>query len=124
MEGISMFAYIRDGVVRSLLNAESLEGKFTPQFIEECVVCGAEVEEGWTYDGTSFAAPVEIGPTLVEAKQAEIKNELDKLDMASIRPLRAHIAGTSTSDDTEKLAENEARVQTLRAELAALEGGE
>lgn len=54
----------------------------------------------------------------------EIKQQLTELDAQAVRPLRAIAAGTATDADTDKLREIEAKAAGLRAELAALEGGE
>lgn len=34
-----------------------------PETVAACVPCGPEVEEGWTYDSATFAAPVAPAPT-------------------------------------------------------------
>jgi hypothetical protein len=63
-------------------------------------------------------------PTAAEAartRRAEIMAELDRIDRASLRPLRAIAKGVATEEDTTKLAELEARAGELRAELAELD---
>ncbi len=51
---------------------------------------------------------------------AAIQRELDAIDLQSVRPLRAKLAGTATADDEARLASLEAQAQTLRTELAGL----
>ena len=50
----------------------------------------------------------------------EIQRQLELLDTASIRPLRALADGTATSVETDKLAELEQQASALRAELSTL----
>ncbi|MEZ6854354.1 hypothetical protein [Halodesulfovibrio aestuarii] len=52
---------------------------------------------------------------------AEIQDLLVVNDLASVRPLRAKVAGTATAEDDARLAELEEQAQALRAELAALQ---
>ena len=59
-------------------------------------------------------------PTLEEAvkkRKGEIQAELDALDRASIRSLRAIMKGAGTDFDTKKLAELDAQAKGLREEL-------
>ena len=56
----------------------------------------------------------------VAARRADILRELDAIDMQSVRPLRAKLAGTATAEDEARLASLEAQAQTLRTELAGL----
>jgi|GEM_PF-5660445 len=53
-------------------------------------------------------------------RRADIQRELDAIDMQSVRPLRAKLAGTATAEDEARLASLETQAQTLRAELAGL----
>ena len=57
-------------------------------------------------------------PALV--RRAEIMRELETLDMQSVRPLRAKLAGTATAEDDAYLAAIEAQAQALRTELEGL----
>ena len=50
----------------------------------------------------------------------EIRSLLAANDLASVRPLRAKVAGTATEADDARLAELEAEAQALRTELATL----
>lgn len=54
------------------------------------------------------------------ARRIGIQRELDAIDLQSVRPLRAKLAGTATAEDEARLASLEAQAQTLRAELAGL----
>lgn len=53
-------------------------------------------------------------------RRIEILRELDAIDMQSVRPLRAKLAGTAAADDEARLTSLEAQAQTLRTELAGL----
>ena len=78
------------------------------------------------------APPVNIGtddepdygsPTPEQLNQHrinEIKSELQRLDLESVRPLRAINAGTDTEEDRDKLARLDAEAETLRNELSGL----
>ena len=63
-------------------------------------------------------APTEI--ELTQQRIAEIQQQLTTNDLASVRPLRAKVAGTATEFDETRLAELEAQAQALRTELATL----
>ena len=70
-----------------------------------------------TYINGEFAEiPQPPAPT-----REEILAELDAIDIASIRPLRATSAGTATEDDETKLASLEQEAIKLRSILAELE---
>ncbi|WP_290922028.1 hypothetical protein [Halodesulfovibrio sp.] len=55
---------------------------------------------------------------LVQQRIAEIQQQLTANDLASVRPLRAKVAGTATAEDEARLVELEEQAQALRAELA------
>lgn len=55
-----------------------------------------------------------------ELRRREILRELEQIDLQSVRPLRAKLAGTATTEDERILTELEARASTLRAELTTL----
>ena len=57
---------------------------------------------------------------LAAQRKAEILSELNSLDMASIRPLRAIVNGAGTDDDRARLHEIETEAGWLRAELTVL----
>lgn len=62
-------------------------------------------------------------PTQAEKAQqriTEIQSLLTANDLASVRPLRAKLAGTSTDFDDNRLVELEEQAQALRAELVTL----
>ncbi len=48
---------------------------------------------------------------------SEIKSELQRLDLESVRPLRAINVGTDTAEDRDRLAELDAEAESLRKEL-------
>ena len=82
-----------------------------PEGIE--LIDESEAEAWWA---ANLPAP---GP---DVQIAKIKAELDRLDLASIRPLRAISNGTDIDSDHQKLVEVEARVAELRVELVELIG--
>ncbi|SIO25724.1 hypothetical protein [Halodesulfovibrio marinisediminis] len=53
-------------------------------------------------------------------RSIEIQHLLKVNDLASVRPLRAKVAGTATAEDDKRLAELEKQAQALRTELAKL----
>ena len=53
-------------------------------------------------------------------RKREILALIEQLDLQSVRPLRAKVAGTATAEDETRLASLEAQAQTLRTELAGL----
>lgn len=55
-----------------------------------------------------------------EKRKAEIIAYMEYLDSKSVRPLRAQAAGTATQEDLDKLADIEAQMEALRAELKEL----
>lgn len=82
----------------------------------------AEIE-GQLPEGASLTKPEPPKPTQAELTQQRIK-EIQSLltanDLASVRPLRAKLAGTATEFDDARLAELEEQAQALRAELVTL----
>lgn len=54
---------------------------------------------------------------------AVILRELDAIDLQSVRPVRAKLAGTATPEDEAQIAALEAQAQTLRTELADMQKG-
>ena len=54
------------------------------------------------------------------ARIAELITQLNAIDFATVRPLRAQLNGTATQADTDKLASLEAEAVVLRAELEEL----
>ncbi|WP_215782004.1 hypothetical protein [Paludibacterium sp. B53371] len=54
------------------------------------------------------------------ARAAEIRVRLDQIDAESVRPLRAHIAGSATSEDEDKLKKLDVEAVVLRKELETL----
>ena len=62
------------------------------------------------------------GELTSEQKIAEIKSQLNQLDLSAIRSLRAIAAGTATEEDTVKLSEIESTATELRSQISDLEG--
>lgn len=54
------------------------------------------------------------------ARRAAIMTRLDQIDAESVRPLRAHIAGSATSADDDKLKTLDEEARGLRQELSTL----
>lgn len=74
-----------------------------------------------TYIGNKIVNGVFIpGTPPVNPRIEEIKQLLQANDIASVRPLRAKVAGTATDDDTTRLLELESEAAALRYELASL----
>lgn len=76
--------------------------------------------EGQLPEGASLAKPVPTEAEKVQQRITEIKQQLTTNDLASVRPLRAKVAGTATEYDDARLVELEEQAQALRAELATL----
>lgn len=79
--------------------------------------------EAWQAEKARIEAIVPPELTKIENAQqriAEIQQELASNDLASVRPLRAKIAGTAKEADEARLNELEKQAQALRTELAAL----
>lgn len=74
-----------------------------------------------TDDDGNLVDIVEGEPTN-EQKIAEIKSQLNQLDLSAIRSLRAIAAGTATDEDTVKLSEIESTATELRTQLSNLIG--
>ena len=74
-----------------------------------------------TDDNGELIDIVEGEPTN-EQKIAEIKSQLNQLDLSAIRSLRAIAAGTATEEDTVKLSEIESTATELRTQLSNLIG--
>ena len=53
-----------------------------------------------------------------QAARAALLAELAAIDTATVRPLRAVLAGSGTDADKERLAELEAKAEEIRAKLA------
>ena len=53
-----------------------------------------------------------------QAARTALLAELAAIDTATVRPLRAVLAGTGTDADKERLAELEAKAEEIRAKLA------
>lgn len=74
-----------------------------------------------TYTGNKIVDDTFIpGTPPVNPRIEEIKQLLQANDIASVRPLRAKVAGTATDTDTTRLLELESEAAILRQELASL----
>lgn len=77
--------------------------------------------EGTLPEGASLEKMPLPSPTKAELaaqRTEEIQQQLTANDLASVRPLRAKVAGTATAEDEARLVELEEQAQALRAELA------
>jgi hypothetical protein len=89
-------------------------------------VSGLEVQpyvEAWQAEKARLESIVPPEPTEIEKAQqriTKIQQELVDNDLASVRPLRAKIAGTAKEADEARLNELEKQAQALRTELATL----
>ena len=79
---------------------------------------GFSIEPGT--DGRPKAVALPVTPAS-ELRRRAILQELEQIDLQSVRPLRAKLAGTATAEDERILSELEARATSLRVELATLE---
>ena len=71
-----------------------------------------------TEDNPDYGSPT--SDQLNQQRISDIKSELQRLDLESVRPLRAINAGTDTAEDRDKLTELDAEAEVLRQKLAAL----
>lgn len=68
------YAFVRDGVVQEAWSRDPFE-LFDRGYAELFVPCPDNVEYGWTYDGTTWAAPAPIPtpvPTSASMRQARL----------------------------------------------------
>lgn len=54
-------------------------------------------------------------------REAELLAELARLDLQTVRPLRAIAAGTATDEDRHRLSELEKKAEGLRGEMAEIQ---
>ena len=73
-------------------------------------------------DGNGELIDIVEGEPTNEQKIAEIKSQLNQLDLSAIRSLRAIAAETATEEDTVKLSEIESTATELRTQLSNLIG--
>lgn len=92
---MTTYALIRDGVVADVIpphpSGAALEDCFAPEIVAACVALkGAQVtnvRSGYTYDGSSFSAPVAPEPVAVaEPTKAELLAQIAAL-MAKVEAL-------------------------------------
>ena len=103
---------------------------YPPEAAQFCNANGYVIKEIAQQDGKRRFQIQEIpAPTaeeLAEQRKREILTELDRIDRASSRSLRAVLTAQSAGQepdaaDVERLAEYEASAKALRTELAGLE---
>ena len=70
--------------------------------------------------GWSDTAPEPAPEQQTVQRRIEILRELDAVDLQSVRPVRAKLAGMATAEDERVLSELESRAAALRTELATL----
>lgn len=99
-------ARIENGIVREILTAEPFP-PFHPSLV--WAECGAEVKEGWTWDGKVFTEPV----LSAEELNAPIKSEIVALEATQPRAVRE---ATLTGDKT-RLQAIEDQIAELRTKL-------
>jgi hypothetical protein len=86
-----------------------------------------EQSGAWFWDGGAWVnepqgeLPEPTQAEVAKARRQAILAELELLDRAAVRPLRAVAAGTATPEDTAMIAQIEANALALRDELAGLE---
>lgn len=97
---------------------QDMRGKkyYTPDGSEDEIT---EIE-GLLPEGASLTKPEPTEAEKVQQRITEVQQQLTTNDLASVRPLRAKVAGTATEFDDARLVELEEQAQALRAELAAL----
>lgn len=91
---MTLYARIQDGTVAEIIevtDGPTLEERYHPDIVAQCVTLkGAQVQNvtpGYTYDGSSFTAPVAPEPpAAAEPTKAELLAELQAL-MAKIAAL-------------------------------------
>lgn len=76
--------------------------------------------EGLLPEGASLTKPEPTESEKIKQRITEVQQHLATNDLASVRPLRAKVAGTATEFDDARLVELEEQAQVLRAELATL----
>lgn len=67
-----------------------------------------------------FETDADIEANQAEKRKVEIYAELDRLDLVSVRPLRAISSGIGSDEDIDKLKLIESQVTILREELKTL----
>ena len=91
---MTLYARIQDGVVAEIIeitDGPTLEERYHPDIVAQCVTLkGAQVQNvtpGYTYDGSSFTAPVAPeAPAVAEPTKAELLAQIAAL-MAKVEAL-------------------------------------
>lgn len=108
------------GIVGQSLETTVISGDYTPASDEiEMIAARPSSMHVAQVDGTwGFPEPT---PAEITAQRiAEIDARLTAIDLASVRALRAAVAGTATEADRDQLAVWEAEAAALRSERSGL----
>lgn len=100
------YARIENNEVKEIGEFQSIEGRFHPSLV--WVPCETSVQQGWSYDGAAFSAPLPHIPTPAETR-ASLCAKIAALDQKRIRPL--------AEGDTVYLAKLNEQIAALRAQL-------
>jgi hypothetical protein len=112
---MTVWAWVQNGAVHAVESADPT-GRFPSAITWVAAPAGCDV--GWTYNGTTFAAPV----VAAQPKQAAIRAQLADLDTSIPRGLEDMWAA-SGFDTTKLPAATQGKLAqkgTLRTQLAAL----
>lgn len=128
------YARVEDGIVREMVEGDPwiIEKLYTQEFLETLVPNAPdECAEWWVHQDGIFHPPspgdtyVLVGGTWVQdqAKIAALArrramSRLSAIDLETVRPLRAKLAGTATLEDDAILAELEAEAVSLRSQIS------
>ena len=117
---MATMARIDNGIVAEILSADPFP-PFHPSLVWVDCSTVAGVQEGWTYDGTNFAAP--SGPSAAQ-QIATLQAQIDALDGGfQARSVRSLLLGLGQGDATSlaRLQALEAQIVPLRAQIQALQ---
>ncbi len=101
---VQTYAYVPAGIVEWLWPHDatapmpdpqpSVADVFAPEVAAHMVACDATVQQGWTYDGKTFAVPAVVVPAVPvrTARGAILVHTLDKATKVTPRDL-AYVAG-------------------------------
>lgn len=92
----------------------------TKYYMPDGSVCEITEIEGQVPEEGCLNKPEPTEAEKIQQRIIEIQQELVNNDLASVRPLRAKVAGTATEADEVRLSELEEQAQKLRVELAVL----
>lgn len=109
-----MYSEVFDGQPDYVIQNDGIRRLMTEVEAEEVLALAVDWVQPLGQEGNPTQAQIN------ERRASEIKEELKRLDLESIRPLRAVANGTQTEIDTEKLIALDAERQVLADELGAL----